>query len=452
MIELIIVIICTLTFTSFGAPILKENNQQGKLNLVESTNGLYDPKAFYSLDKFEGDILGSYPSTNISSEASPYHAIVDTGYLWPNGEVVYTIDSSLQNQRSLIKQAMDHITQMTSGCIKFKEKTHESDFVFMYQSQGCYSQVGRQGGSQELSLGRGCHVPGVVIHELLHALGFFHHHSRSDRDRFLRINYQNIDPQAYPQFQKLNDWENQLFTDFDYNSIMIYGSTAFSRDGYSQTMTPINPSGTTIQDPGYKYVMTPSDISSLKKLYKCDKISIDGTNEKKKIEIGGGVWPLDQTTTMTPTDLDDENDNNNEDGEETTIKPIVDSTSTHQPIISWTTQTVDPKVVTSDYSTRQPNLPTISPIIGIPSIPSIIDHSTEQPDDLSTETTFTGITIPGSGKILTPPPPGAELPEPEIPHPVPPFPHPVEKTVWANEIPHDDTMNADKKVHQKYSF
>ena len=41
-----------------------------------------------------------------------------------------------ENHRSLIKQAMDHITQMTGGCIKFKERTIESDYVYMYQSQG----------------------------------------------------------------------------------------------------------------------------------------------------------------------------------------------------------------------------------------------------------------------------------------------------------------------------
>lgn len=411
---------------SVGAPI----NQGESTARVDSTIGFYDPKAFYSYDKFEGDILGSYPTTN-NSEASPYHAIVDTGYLWPNGEVVYTIDSSLQNQRSLIKQSMDHITQMTGGCIKFKERTYESDYVYMYQAQGCYSQVGRQGGSQELSLGRGCHVAGVVIHELLHALGFFHHHSRSDRDRYLRINYQNIDPQAYPQFQKLNDWENQLFTDFDYNSIMIYGSTAFSRDGYSQTMTTINPSGATIQDPGYKHAMTPSDVSSLKKLYKCDANTIDTGKDKKEKKIGiGGIWPFDQTTTTVP-DADDED-------EGTTMKPVTGQPSTQQPIIQWTTQPVDPSG-TSDYSTRQPIVPTIFPNV-VPSIPSIVDFSTSQPNEFSTQFPFTIVTIPGLGKIVTPPPPGAELPEPEIPHPVPPF-QPVDKHVWANEVPQDEIMS-----------
>ncbi len=39
-----------------------------------------------------------------------------------------------------------------------------------------------------------CFEHGVIIHELLHVLGFFHEHSRSDRDDWIDIRLENLQP------------------------------------------------------------------------------------------------------------------------------------------------------------------------------------------------------------------------------------------------------------------
>jgi hypothetical protein len=57
------------------------------------------------------------------------------------------------------------------------------------------------GGSQTLSLDSNCFrctetgcLSGTPIHEFLHALGFYHEQSRTDRDDYVTINYENIQP------------------------------------------------------------------------------------------------------------------------------------------------------------------------------------------------------------------------------------------------------------------
>lgn len=46
---------------------------------------------------------------------------------------------------------------------------------------------------QNLSIGARCDTKAIVEHELLHALGFYHEQSRSDRDDYVKIWWDQIE-------------------------------------------------------------------------------------------------------------------------------------------------------------------------------------------------------------------------------------------------------------------
>lgn len=156
------------------------------------------------------------------------------------------------------------------SCVKFKERDHEDDFVHIIRGGGCYSSVGRRGGRQTLSLGRGCENYGIILHELMHVVGFYHLHQRHDRDKFLDIHWDNINPRFINNFKLLTPDEVRVDTRFDYQSIMMYGSNSFSKDRRSFTMTPTVP-GVRILDPAYKTSLSDIDVHSINKLYSCGR-------------------------------------------------------------------------------------------------------------------------------------------------------------------------------------
>lgn len=72
------------------------------------------------------------------------------------------------------------------------------NFILFYFR--CYSDVGRAGGRQELSLDNGCLHLDTIIHELMHSVGFYHEHERWDRDLFVTILWPNIDKSKFLVF------------------------------------------------------------------------------------------------------------------------------------------------------------------------------------------------------------------------------------------------------------
>ncbi|XP_073717951.1 hatching enzyme 1.2-like [Misgurnus anguillicaudatus] len=179
-------------------------------------------------------------------------------------EVPYIVSSEYTYyEKSTIQSAMTSFASKT--CIRFVPRSSQIDYISIENLDGCYSSLGRTGGKQVVSLKRGgCVYHGIVEHELNHALGFYHEHTRSDRDQYVRINWANISPDMAYNFQKQNT--NNQNTPYDYGSVMHYGNTAFAIQYGQETITPIPDASVQI---GQRQELSNIDILRINKLYGC---------------------------------------------------------------------------------------------------------------------------------------------------------------------------------------
>ncbi|GFV29676.1 blastula protease 10 [Trichonephila clavipes] len=142
-------------------------------------------------------------------------------------EIPYVIHPSLNYNKRLIKNAMAEIENYSR--FEFVPNNYRgSCYLKITKGDGCWFE-----GSNEcfprISLGMGCRNFGTILHELMHAIGFEHEHRRPDRNRYLKIHWENIEPEDKPQFKKMQ-YDEYDWNDFriDYDSIMMYDSYAFS--------------------------------------------------------------------------------------------------------------------------------------------------------------------------------------------------------------------------------
>ena len=128
----------------------------------------------------------------------------------------------------------------------------------------CWSRVGnQQNGIQLLELSDGCFNNRSVPHELLHATGMYHEHTRPDRDDYVEIHQNCITPKNNVNFvvQK-----NSLTYNLDYNhrSIMHYSSGPNSCKSITSKVSHVSD-----QELGSNEGMTKLDYQKIAKHYGC---------------------------------------------------------------------------------------------------------------------------------------------------------------------------------------
>ncbi|XP_059209603.1 high choriolytic enzyme 2-like [Centropristis striata] len=200
---------------------------------------------------------------NLRRNADP---CVTKGCKWPKYggyvRIPVTISSrySRAERNSIIRSLL---TFHRPTCIRFYwRRFWHRNYINFFSGDGCWSYLGRQGGGQPISLKRnGCLFMGTVQHEVLHALGFHHEHVRSDRDKYVQILTENIQPGNERNFVKVAT--NNLDTPYDFQSVMHYSKFAFSRNG---SPTIVSKTG---GDFGRATEMSANDIARINRLYQC---------------------------------------------------------------------------------------------------------------------------------------------------------------------------------------
>ena len=209
-----------------------------------------------------------------------------------------------QETLDTIALALEHIEDAT-GVIKFIDRTDEQEYVYFsyevsfypdqfaeifpmttlsdvtsfnavlinlqtYYANICASNLGKQTNtSTKIYLGwcRAKKYKGAIIHEILHALGFWHEHSRPDRDNFIKIEWNNVLEGAERNLEKAEE-VNSLGSEYDYLSIMHYPGGAYAIDSSKPTImnTTVMNKWETI---GQRVKLSDRDVDQLRLLYQC---------------------------------------------------------------------------------------------------------------------------------------------------------------------------------------
>jgi tolkin protein len=167
-----------------------------------------------------------------------------------------------------ISEAINHWHNVT--CIRFeiyseiRHKNYKSKMIINYDPKINYCITDFPGYNRNFrivytTLGPLCLV-GQVIHELGHIIGFYHEHSRVDRDDHVTINFNNISDELLEQYEIMDNPQTGYYgVQYDLFSIMHYGG--------DDKITPVDSKRSFLM--GQRIALSFLDIKLASFAYKC---------------------------------------------------------------------------------------------------------------------------------------------------------------------------------------
>lgn len=189
---------------------------------LSGNSGIQKSGSFYIL---QGDILLS--ADQVSAANTRSGCITDKTKYWPNNVVYYTFAKDFTFQSNVLSAIREWETKTS---LTFVNSTGRGNYIEFFHGPGNYSYLGMQGGKQELSLSYYSNV-GTAIHEIGHAIGLIHEQCRNDRDRYINIYPENVEEGKLHNFNIYSAGSTVDIGTFDFGSIMLYSSNAFSKNG-----------------------------------------------------------------------------------------------------------------------------------------------------------------------------------------------------------------------------
>uniref|UniRef100_H0WGC6 Meprin A subunit n=1 Tax=Otolemur garnettii TaxID=30611 RepID=H0WGC6_OTOGA len=208
------------------------------------------------LDLFQGDILLQKSRNGLR----------DPNARW-KFPIPYILADNLElNAKGAILYAFEMFR--LKSCVDFKPYEGEDSYIIFQQFSGCWSLVGDQHVGQNLSIGSGCDYKAIIEHEILHALGFYHEQSRTDRDDYVNIWWDEIIPGYEHNFNTYDDdFITDLNTPYDYESLMHYAPFSFNKNDSIPTITAKIPEFDSII--GQRLDFSALDLERLNRMYNC---------------------------------------------------------------------------------------------------------------------------------------------------------------------------------------